>query len=139
MADNTVSLDSSYMYNSRSVAAQGKRELDRDAFLKILITQLQYQDPTQPMQDKEFIAQMAQFSSLEQMNKVASSNEQVFQVSAMALGAQLLGNTVSYMDEEGNVKSGEVTAVKSVEGQIKVQVGEELVDLSLIDQVSRQS
>jgi flagellar basal-body rod modification protein FlgD len=139
MSDNTVSLDSSYMYNSRNTATTGKRELDRDAFLKILITQLQYQDPSQPMQDKEFIAQMAQFSSLEQMNKVASSNEQVFQVSAMALGAQLLGNTVSYRDETGNVKSGEVKAVKNVEGQIKVQVGEEMVDLSLIDQVSRQS
>jgi flagellar basal-body rod modification protein FlgD len=139
MSDNSVSLNSSYMYNSRNVGPQGKRELDRDAFLKILITQLQYQDPTQPMQDKEFIAQMAQFSSLEQMNKVASSNEQVFQVSAMALGTQLLGNNVSYHDEDGNVKTGEVKAVKNVEGQIKVQVDDQLVDLSVIDQVSHQS
>ena len=49
--------------------------LGKDAFLKILITQLQNQDPTAPMDDKEFIAQMAQFSSLEQMQNMTKAIE----------------------------------------------------------------
>ncbi len=53
--------------------------LGKDAFLKILITQLQNQDPTAPMDDKEFIAQMAQFSSLEQMQNMTKAMENLLE------------------------------------------------------------
>jgi flagellar basal-body rod modification protein FlgD len=50
--------------------AKTKDPLSRDAFLSLLVTQLQHQDPTQPMDNSQFIAQLAQFSSLEQLQQV---------------------------------------------------------------------
>lgn len=56
-------------------ARSAKRELGKDDFLHLLIAQLTHQDPTAPMQDTQFIAQMAQFSSLEQMANMSAQVE----------------------------------------------------------------
>lgn len=50
-----------------------EQNIDKDAFLKLFMTQLQYQDPLSPMDNKDFIAQMAQFSSVEQLTNIADS------------------------------------------------------------------
>ena len=51
------------------------QSLGRDDFLQLLVTKLQHQDPLKPMEDSDFIAQLAQFSSLEQMNNIADGIE----------------------------------------------------------------
>lgn len=85
--------------------------LGKDEFLKILMVQLQNQDPLKPMEDKEFIAQMAQFSSLEQMTKMTSSFDKFieFQKSnTLSSYVGWIGKNVDYeiitknVDEEGN-------------------------------------
>ena len=48
-------------------------QLGKDAFLQLLVTQLQHQDPTKPQADGEFLAQLAQFSSLEKLTQIADS------------------------------------------------------------------
>lgn len=109
-----------------------KAELDKDDFLKILITQLQYQDPTDPMQDKEFIAQMAQFSSLEQMTNMASNFGKLSGVLNSSEAQSMLGRTVEIQDGETSVY-GKVSQV--VRGEFPlVMVNGRFYDL---DQVSK--
>jgi flagellar basal-body rod modification protein FlgD len=84
--------------------------MDKNDFLKILITQLSHQDPTQPMEDKEFVAQMAQFSSLEQMTNMSEGMARVASLISSSQAASLLGQTVEATDGVNTV-NGIVEAV----------------------------
>ncbi|MCL2610403.1 MAG: hypothetical protein FWE02_01865 [Defluviitaleaceae bacterium] len=75
-------------------------DLDRDAFLTLLITQLQHQDPLNPVDDREFIAQLAQFSSLEQMQNLNRTNErgQAFEMVGRSVIAETTNETTGIRD-----------------------------------------
>ena len=71
-----------------------KNEMGKDEFLQILITQLTNQDPTEPMKDREFIAQMAQFSTLEQMTNMSGEFRQLGALLQSGQAVSLLGKSV---------------------------------------------
>lgn len=95
---------------SDGTGAKATSTLDKNDFLKILITQLTHQDPTQPMDDKAFVAQMAQFSSLEQMTNMTASLGKVSDLLARSQAVSLLGTLVD-IDDGINTVSGVVDAV----------------------------
>jgi flagellar basal-body rod modification protein FlgD len=98
----------SAQYSQRNI--DPNQGLGRDDFLKILLTQLSHQDPTAPMQDKEFIAQMAQFSSLEQMNNMAADFAKMAKLLRGTEAAGALGKAVELNLEDETVQ-GVVQAV----------------------------
>jgi flagellar basal-body rod modification protein FlgD len=93
-----------------------QQQLGQDDFLKILVTQLAHQDPTAPMEDKEFIAQMAQFSSLEQMTGMAKNFARLTEMltnteASSALGKQVELSMAVPGEEEEQIVQGLVRAV----------------------------
>jgi len=89
---------------------QPQQSLGKDDFLKILITQLSYQDPTSPMEDKQFIAQMAQFSTLEQMTGMAKDFSKLTSMLMGNEASSALGKSVEVIEGE-RIVQGVVQAV----------------------------
>jgi flagellar basal-body rod modification protein FlgD len=87
-----------------------QQSLGKDDFLNLLLTQLANQDPTAPLEDKEFIAQMAQFSSLEQMNNMAADFSKMARMLQVTEASAVLGKSVELMEGD-NVVQGTVKAV----------------------------
>ena len=109
------------------------QDLNKDDFLKILITQLQHQDPTAPMDDKEFIAQMAQFSSLEQMTNMSAGFQKLSGLLASSEATGYLGKNVEIRDGD-NLVTGLVNKV--VRGdQPLIGVDGRFFDVSQIESV----
>jgi flagellar basal-body rod modification protein FlgD len=81
-------------------------ELGKDDFLKLMIAQLQAQDPLQPANGTEYVSELAQFTQLEQTTNLATSNER-------AGAVQLIGRTVAYTDPNGAVAIGKVVSAQS--------------------------
>lgn len=118
--------------------------LGKDEFLKLLITELRYQDATDPMKDREFIAQMAQFSTLEQMQNLNKTFMESFQALTYQLYANgmnealnLLGKEVIYLNKDGEAISGTVEALKQENGIYKAVVNGADVDLGDITLINK--
>jgi flagellar basal-body rod modification protein FlgD len=116
-------------------------QMGQDTFLKLLVTQLRNQDPLKPMEDKEFIAQMAQFSSLEQMqnmNKNLQSFTQGFFDSQTGYQAvNLIGRTVTAIDPGDPKKSvtGKVEWVRFENGLALLKVGDKDIPVANVMKV----
>ncbi|MGM0602285.1 MAG: flagellar hook capping FlgD N-terminal domain-containing protein [Bacillota bacterium] len=108
-----------YEIETERASLEGNDGLGQDAFFKILITQLQNQDPLDPMEDREFISQMAEFSSLEKVEKIYGMLEQQFNVNQLAGQADLIGKEIT-ADIEGVQLKGTVDGVKSKDEEIWV-------------------
>lgn len=155
---NGVTYNADAYESSKPKETKANDELGKDAFLQLLVTQLRHQDPLDPQDNGEYIAQLAQFSSLEQMTNVAKQLEDlgtiVNNIDTSVLVGQLSGmigkgidwvETIEEADADGNPltrqenMSGVVAGVTIAEGNPKVVVESEgqryQVDISNVARV----
>jgi len=122
---------------SQNKSVKENQNLSSSDFLKLLLTQLSNQDPLNPMEDKEFMAQMAQFSSLEETTKLNTTMSSFVQQQQVQSASAYLGKEVSLMDENGEPVEGIVTAVNSrnAEGKVTVTVNDQDYDIKQVQSV----
>lgn len=104
---------------------------DKDMFLQLLVTQMQYQDPLSPQDNQEFLAQMAQFTSLEQMQNMNKSME-------MSTANNMVGKIVTGTNSDGDAVLGVVEGMRIINGNAYVRVGEEDILLSDITAITAE-
>jgi flagellar basal-body rod modification protein FlgD len=96
--------------------------LGKDDFLKLLVGQLQHQDPMAPSDDQQWIGQMAAFSQLEQVSNMAETTKQIVDTLNMNGTLSLIGHTVTYLDDTGASHSGKVETVDVTDGKASLTV-----------------
>ena len=116
----------------------GNSELGKDAFLQLLVAQLQHQDPMKPMEDTAFIAEMAQFSSLEQMQNMNKLLEKQQLFGQLSQAANMIGKHVEVADPEKGSVRGIVSEVRQFDGGMHVVVDGNAYDATLVRKVSDQ-
>ena len=114
-----------------------KNGLGKDSFLKLLVTQLKHQDPTKPMEDKEFISQMAQFSSLEQMSNLNKEMKNLVQSAKSAEAYSILGREIEAFDPiQQKTITGTVNSVFYKGDEIMISVGNDHISMASIHSVN---
>ena len=107
--------------------ADRRSSLDKDAFLKLLLTELKYQDPLNPTDDKAFIAQMAQFSSLEQMQNMSRAL-------TLSQGCSMIGRQISAQAKDKEV-NGIAEAVVIRNGSPYIRIGGEEAPIESVTEI----
>jgi flagellar basal-body rod modification protein FlgD len=130
-----TSINSINSYTAKTTSTQKSDPLGKDAFLKILVTQMQNQDSTQPMKDGEFISQMAQLSVMEQLSNLNQGltaflnnqmNNQIIQYS------NVIDKKVSWNSTTNQLESGIVTGIVYKNNDVYFKVGDKEILASSI-------
>ena len=128
---------------SNAVNQASAQKLDKGAFMKLLVSQLEHQDPLSPVANEDFVAQLANFSSLEQLqglnqNVVAmiALNQSNALLSQLTQSSALIGKDVSWQDFDTQEQhSGKVESVKIVDGLAVLRIDGQDVPLASVIEV----
>lgn len=127
-----TSINSAIPVNSPppSAPAAPDNGLGKDAFLKLLVAQLRYQDPMNPADGAEFMSQTAQFTMVEKLEELTASQRE-------SGAAGLIGREVTFANSEGKPETGVVTGFRASASGPLLRVGDQEVPYSSISEVSQ--
>lgn len=132
---STKLTDSSYLNTTNGIAnnelkktetktTKANDALGKDEFLQLLVKQMQYQDPLDPQENSEYVAQLAQFSSLEQMTNLNTTMNS-------SQANSLVGRFIGWTDDKNNAYTGTVTSIKYTNGEAKLIINNSGTEVAL--------
>jgi len=128
---SSTSASTNNAVQSSIAAATG---LTSSQFMQLLVSQVQNQDPLNPMSDADFAAQLAQFASLEGIDQMNTNLSSLLTVQQLAQGASLIGHTVDYQPTAGSTTTsqGTVDQIAIQNGQLQLIIGGKAVNISQV-------
>ncbi|MCQ1954656.1 flagellar hook capping FlgD N-terminal domain-containing protein [Arthrobacter sp. zg-Y238] len=110
-----------------------KQTMDSEVFMHLLVTQLRNQDPSSPMDTNQMISQTTELASMEQLTSMAKMDEENFSLQMRIAAAALIGQTVTYTNDDGVAITGTAKSVSYAAGVPTVNINGEDV---LLDRIS---
>lgn len=142
MTVDVASLTSTYGTTTYGTSTSGTsgtaatKELDRQAFLQLLVAQLRNQDPTSPMDSSQLLTQTTQLTTMERLVELSETSRESFALQMRMAAANLVGQEVTWKDADGVEQRGVVTGVSYDAVVPTVRVGETDLPLDVIASVS---
>ena len=97
--------------NTATTTVDRPDQMDKDTFLKLLVAQMRYQDPSNPTDPTQFMSQTAAFTQVEKLDQLVTQNASIVALQKTMNAGALVGHTVSYTDDSGAAQTGAVTSV----------------------------
>ncbi|MEX0792821.1 MAG: flagellar hook capping FlgD N-terminal domain-containing protein [Pirellulaceae bacterium] len=125
--------------SKNSVSQGGMAELDPNDFLKLLIAELQNQDPMEPMKNAEMMQQIGQIREIAATDKLTGTLDKISAGQNIATASSMIGRQVQAMNKDGDVVFGVVRSIQFIPGndgrelQLKIDTGEQIVDMNIED------
>ncbi|WP_421732356.1 flagellar hook assembly protein FlgD [Cellulomonas sp.] len=116
-------------------AANG--ELDKQAFLDLLVAQLRNQDPSSPMDSSQLMAQTTQLTTMEKLVQLSDTSRESFALQMRMAAASLVGQQVTWADADGGGHTGTVSGVSYAGSVPTVTVGDQTVALDAVSSVTK--
>ena len=117
-------------------ATPSRSQLDKDTFLKLLVAQMRYQDPSKPMDSSQFVAQSAQFTTVEVLQQLQESQAQLLSFQSTLLSSGLIGKTVTAIGSDGKEVTGVVGSARVVAGQAYIMIKDETLPVGSVVKIS---
>ena len=108
---------------------------DKDTFLKLLVAQLKYQDPSNPADSTQFLAQTAQFTQVEKLTQLVDDQQSMMSTQRMLSAGTMVGRTVSFPGPDGTTSTGVVKSASFTGSDPTLRVGDKDVPLSSVTEV----